>query len=389
MLETGSERKQSLPSASIVVLEKMDSAFVKGTASDKNGRFTLTYQPQKKKEYLLKVSFMGMQSFYRALGDSVSINAGTIVLKDDDLQIDEVVVTGKLREVVMEGDTTVINASAYKTPEGAYLEDLVKRIPGLVYNKKDHSLTYNGQAISEINVNGESFFSGDKKGLTGASDWCNLADSSIGVWTGLYDYFCDMYKGLKIGFFGDVAQKNVKVLGLSAGFLGLTASILSASNRLDNKQWQSIVADYVDCGKDMLSVIKSGYALKHIGDVKSLSEIKAGPWSALNIYSAIGEAGIQSISQGFRSHEKYYADGQWDMGDTGATGIDISMAGIYGISHSLTLGFDDLIFGAIDNATGGNGTADMSYFEKAAEGYKILANKCGEAIGNWWVGLTK
>ena len=234
-----------------------------------------------------------------------------------------------------------------------------------------------------------TFFSGDKKGLTGASDWCNLADSSIGVWTGLYDYFCDMYKGLKIGFFGDVAQKNVKVLGLSAGFLGLTASILSASNRLDNKQWQSIVADYVDCGKDMLSVIKSGYALKHIGDVKSLSEIKAGPWSALNIYSAIGEAGIQSISQGFRSHEKYYADGQWDMGDTGATGIDISMAGIYGISHSLTLGFDDLIFGAIDNATGGNGTADMSYFEKAAEGYKILANKCGEAIGNWWVGLTK
>ena len=139
----------------------------------------------------------------------------------------------------------------------------------------------------------------------------------------------------------------------------------------------------------MLSVIKSGYALKHIGDVKSLSEIKAGPWSALNIYSAIGEAGIQSISQGFRSHEKYYADGQGDMGDTGATGIDISMAGIYGISHSLTLGFDDLIFGAIDNATGGNRTADMSYFEKAAEGYKILANKCGEAIGNWWVGLTK
>ena len=105
MLDTGSEKKQSLPSASIVVLEKMDSAFVKGTASDKNGRFTLTYQPQKKKEYLLKVSFMGMQSFYRALGDSVSINAGTIVLKDDDLQIDEVVVTGKLREVVMEGDT--------------------------------------------------------------------------------------------------------------------------------------------------------------------------------------------------------------------------------------------------------------------------------------------
>lgn len=162
-LETGSEKKQPLPSASIVVMEKTDSVFIKGAASDKNGCFTLTYQAQKNKEYLLKVSFMGMQSFYRALGDSASINAGTIVLKDDDLRIGEVVVTGKLKEVVMEGDTTVINAAAYKTPEGSYLEDLVKRVPGLVYNKKDNSLTYNGQPISEINVNGESFFSGDKK----------------------------------------------------------------------------------------------------------------------------------------------------------------------------------------------------------------------------------
>ncbi|MEE1195387.1 MAG: hypothetical protein UHS54_00675 [Lachnospiraceae bacterium] len=233
-----------------------------------------------------------------------------------------------------------------------------------------------------------SFFNGDKKGLTGASDWCNLANSSIGLWSGLYDYFQDMYDGIKTGFFGDTAQKNVKVLGLSSGFLGLTASILSASNGLDTKQWQSIVADYTDCGKDILSIISSGYELKNIGNVKSLAEMKAGPWNALGIYSAIGEAGIQSISQGFRSHEKYYSDGQWDLGDTGATGIDISMAGIYSLSHKLTGGLDDLIYGVIDSATGGDGNSDMSYYEKAAEGYKILANRCGEAIGNWWLNLT-
>lgn len=116
--------------------------------------------------------------------------------------------------------------------------------------------------------------------------------------------------------------------------------------------------------------------------------MKAGSWNALRIYTAIVNAGVRSISQGFCSVEKYSADGQWDIGDTVATGINISMAGIYGISHSLTFGLDDLIFGVIDSATGGNGTTDMSYFEKAAEGYKILANKCGEAIGNWWIGLT-
>ena len=55
---------------------------------------------------------MGMQSVYRALEDSISVNIGTVVLKDDDIQISEVTITGKLQEVVMEGDTTVINAAA-------------------------------------------------------------------------------------------------------------------------------------------------------------------------------------------------------------------------------------------------------------------------------------
>ena len=73
-VEAGSNEKRALPSASIVILAKSDSAFIKGITSDKNGRFILNYQPQKKKKYLLKVSFMGMQSVYRALEDSVSVN---------------------------------------------------------------------------------------------------------------------------------------------------------------------------------------------------------------------------------------------------------------------------------------------------------------------------
>ncbi len=161
--ETGSNKKQALPSASIIVMQKGDSVFIKGITSDKNGYFTLDYQAKMKKQYMLKVSFMWMQSVYRLLEDSVSVNVGRITLEDGDNQIAEVVVTGKMQEVEMEGDTTVINAAAYKTPVGAYMEDLVKRIPGLVYNKKDQSLTYNGQLISEINVNGEAFFSGNKK----------------------------------------------------------------------------------------------------------------------------------------------------------------------------------------------------------------------------------
>ena len=77
------------------------------------------------------------------------------------LNLDEVVVTAAIKEVEMKGDTTVINANAFKTPEGAYLEELLKRVPGLEYDKQDKTITYNGLPIHEINVNGESFFGGN------------------------------------------------------------------------------------------------------------------------------------------------------------------------------------------------------------------------------------
>ena len=77
------------------------------------------------------------------------------------LNLGEVVVTAAMKEVEMKGDTTVINANAFKTPEGAYLEELLKRVPGLEYDKQDKTITYNGLPIHEINVNGESFFGGN------------------------------------------------------------------------------------------------------------------------------------------------------------------------------------------------------------------------------------
>ena len=227
------------------------------------------------------------------------------------------------------------------------------------------------------------FFTGDKKGLTGARDWCDLATSSVGLWTSGYDYYCDKYKGLTTGFFGDVAQKKVKILGLASDCLELVSSTLSASEGLTEKKIQTIIADYINAGKNIGSVVKSSYELKNLDNVKSLTNIKAGVWSAADVYIALANSGLNVVEQGFRSHEKYFADGQWDIQDTGATGIDISMAGLYGISHSLTLGFDDIIFGIVDSASGGNGTSEMSYVEKAAEGYKILAEQLGNKLGNW------
>lgn len=153
--------ERSLPYASVVVLEGKDSAFVKGMASDANGSFKLEFIPQKRMEYLLRISYIGMSTIFRKLDPHMmDIDCGHILMESG-IKLAEVLVTAPVKEIDMAGDTTVINADAYRTPEGSNLEELVRKIPGLEYDDRSKSLSYNGLVISEINVNGEAFFSGN------------------------------------------------------------------------------------------------------------------------------------------------------------------------------------------------------------------------------------
>ena len=134
------KEKESLPYASVLVINEKDSTLVKGTTSNANGKFSLRYPAYKDKRYLLKVSYTGMQPVFHKLTENVpDIHLENIMLKEG-IELDEVTVTAQVREIEQIGDTTIINASAYKTPEGSYLEDLVKRIPGLEYYSKDNTL---------------------------------------------------------------------------------------------------------------------------------------------------------------------------------------------------------------------------------------------------------
>ena len=153
-----------LPSASIALLDAKDSVFIKGTVSDEKGFFSIQLPSLKNKSYLLKASFMGFGPVFRLLENPVKQTAiDPIILKEDEISLKEVLVTALQKPVVQKGDTTIINTSVYKTPEGAYLIELLKRIPGVEYNPTDQSLTYNGKPINGIRINGENFFSGDKK----------------------------------------------------------------------------------------------------------------------------------------------------------------------------------------------------------------------------------
>lgn len=153
--------EKSLPHANVVVLEQRDSAFVKGVTSDANGNFKLEFIPQKRMGYLLRISYTGMSTTFRKLDPHMIDTDCGCILMEGGVELAEVLVTAPIKEIDMVGDTTVINADAYRTPKGSNLEELVKKIPGLEYNDRSKSILYNGFTISEINVNGEAFFAGN------------------------------------------------------------------------------------------------------------------------------------------------------------------------------------------------------------------------------------
>lgn len=155
--------EEALPYANVAVLGLPDSALVKGTSSDKNGQFSLAFLRKPETEYALKASFTGCMPLAVALdSEADTIRLGTLRMRDDALRLSEVVVTAPLKAIEQKGDTTVYNVAAYPTPEGSYLEALVRRIPGLSYDPKTHEMKFNGYPIQEITVNGKDFFKGNK-----------------------------------------------------------------------------------------------------------------------------------------------------------------------------------------------------------------------------------
>ncbi len=63
-------------------------------------------------------------------------------------------------KIVYKGDTIVFNADAYNTSQGAMLENLIRKLPGIVIDPNGN-ITYNGKNVREIKVNGKDFFKGN------------------------------------------------------------------------------------------------------------------------------------------------------------------------------------------------------------------------------------
>lgn len=91
--------------------------------------------------------------------DTYTLYLDSLVLHSDPITTEEVEIIAELQKMYQRGDTVIFNADAFEMPTGSVLLDLVRRLPGL--KLENGKMTYLGQDINEIRLNGDSFFQHD------------------------------------------------------------------------------------------------------------------------------------------------------------------------------------------------------------------------------------
>ena len=156
------EDNSAVMSATVQLLSLPDSTMVTGNVTNTNGYFSLSARPGK---YVLKISFVGYLSYLKEIqltSAKPSLNVGKVLLGSDAVMLKEAVITAEAPQVTVSGDTLGYSASAYRTSEGAMLEELVKKLPGAEVDD-DGNVKINGKEVKKLMVDGKEFFGGDVK----------------------------------------------------------------------------------------------------------------------------------------------------------------------------------------------------------------------------------
>ena len=155
------ETREAIVQATVQLLRN-DSSFVSGALTDDRGRFTLEAPDDGR--YIVKLTSIGYKPVTKSINirNGEGLSLGKISLKADAVMLKETTVVAQAPKVVVVEDTFIYNASAYRTPEGSVVEELVKKLPGAQVDDEGN-VTINGKEVKKVLVDGKEFMTGDTK----------------------------------------------------------------------------------------------------------------------------------------------------------------------------------------------------------------------------------
>ncbi|MFP5041849.1 outer membrane beta-barrel protein [Parasediminibacterium sp. JCM 36343] len=157
--------KQSLKDASITVLDATDSTLEVFGLSKEGGVFEINNISLG--SYMVQINFQGYQPLTKKITLSKqkpTLDMGKIYLAVQSNMLTEVIVFQN-NPITIKNDTVEYNAGSFKTKPNAVVEDLLKKLPGVLVDK-DGNINAQGEQVQRIFVDGKRFFGNDPKMAT-------------------------------------------------------------------------------------------------------------------------------------------------------------------------------------------------------------------------------
>jgi hypothetical protein len=130
-----------VPYATAALL-RPDSSAITGVTTSDAGRFVI--ENIAAGNYLLQVSFLGYEKAYRQVNVPAQSDLGEILLSESVNRLNEVVVEGRRALVEPRLDRIVVNVAGNVITSGLNVQDVLKRLPGLVVDQNG-SVRLNGR----------------------------------------------------------------------------------------------------------------------------------------------------------------------------------------------------------------------------------------------------
>ena len=158
-----SENNSPIDASSVILYTAKDSSVLTFTYSSLKGDYKIITK-QKDQELVLIARHIS----YKEVILPISINkSDTVIVKNITMfprhtEIEEVEIKTFKNPVEIKGDTISFNVSSYNMDSTTVVEDLLKRLPGLIL-WSDKKITYNGKEIKSVYVDSKPFFFNNKQ----------------------------------------------------------------------------------------------------------------------------------------------------------------------------------------------------------------------------------
>ncbi len=148
--------------ATVTVFKSSDTSIVSYRLTNPDGEFKVPNLPLNTPLYAL-ITHTGHKIIrleFTLTSTVPKIDFGNIYLHPDFTPLENVLIISERPPVIVKNDTIEFNASSFKTLPNALVEDLLKKLPGVVVSREG-SITVNGKIVNRILVDSKEFFGSD------------------------------------------------------------------------------------------------------------------------------------------------------------------------------------------------------------------------------------